>query len=43
MKYFKVNIKDNRTTSVTFSSAFIANFEQILHTVLVFPLLSLNK
>ena len=34
---FKVNIKGHR------SGAFIVNFEHILHLVLVFLLLSLNK
>ena len=41
---FKVNNKDNRMTSINVVLVcFIANFKQMSHTVLVFPLLTLNK
>ena len=38
---FKASNKDIRMTSVT--GVFTVNFKQILHTILVFPLLTLNK
>ena len=35
---FKVNNKNNRTTSMTFSGVFIVNFEHISHIFLFFIL-----
>ena len=40
---FKVYNKDTRKTSMMLSGDFIFNLEQILHLVLVFPLLTLKK
>ena len=34
--------EENRTTSMTYSSVFVVNFEHILHLCLVFLLLTLN-
>ena len=43
VKSVKVNNKDIAAKSLESSWDFIVNFEQILHIVLVFPLMSLNK
>ena len=40
---FKVNNKDIRMTSITSFWCLIANFELILHIILVFPSLALDK
>ena len=40
---FKVNNKDTRTTQWRLSGVFIVNFKLILHLVLVFLLLTLNR
>ena len=40
---YKVNNKDSRRRHSQRSGVYIANFEQILLMVLVFPVLTLNK
>ena len=40
---FKVKNKDNRKIARKIPHAFIVNFKQISHIVLLFPLLTLNK
>ena len=42
-KLFKINNKDTRWRYWPCSGVFIVNFEQILHIILVFSLLTLNK
>ena len=43
LNQFKVNNKDNWTTSLTSSDVFIINFEQVSQIILVLLLLILNK